>query len=195
LKVLLSGSFVEKKGLPYAFRALGRVKANADLKITVIGDDNGGNRSKQEKAAILSAVADGGLDSNTRFLGYQPYSVLMKEAYNHHLFLSPSVSASDGDTEGGAPVTIIEMAASGMPIVSSVHCDIPEVIKDGESGLLAPERDFDELAGKLSWLIENPDQWSAMVGAARKHIEIEFDSNIQGERLAGQYLSLLKRDT
>lgn len=191
LKVLLSGSFVEKKGLPFAFRALGQIKEEAHLEISVIGDDNGGERSKQEKATILAAVTDGGLDSHTRFLGYQPYSVLMKEAYNNHLFLSPSVSASNGDTEGGAPVTIIEMAASGMPIVSSFHCDIPEVIEDGKSGLLVPERDVDALADQLSWLIEHPDRWSAMVDAAREHIGKEFDSVIQGERLADQYRSLV----
>ncbi len=71
-------------------------------------------------------------------MGYQPHSTLFAEAYRHHIFLSPSVTASTGDTEGGAPVSLIEMAATGMLIVSTTHCDIPEVIKHGVTGLLAP---------------------------------------------------------
>ena len=191
LKVLLAGSFVEKKGLPYAFQALGRIKNKATLEITVIGDDNGQERSKQEKAAILDSIADSGLVSQTRLLGYQPYSVLLKEAEKNHLFLSPSVTAKDGDAEGGAPVSIIEMAASGMPVVSSFHCDIPEVLEDGRTGLLAKERDVDELESKLTWLIDNPGKWPEMGTAARKHIELEFDSIIQSERLGAQYRSLV----
>jgi len=74
-------------------------------------------------------------------LGFQPHAILFEEAYKNHIFLSPSVTALDGDTEGGAPVTIIEMAATGMPIISTKHCDIPEVIKDGVTGFLANERD------------------------------------------------------
>ena len=74
------------------------------------------------------------LQSKIRMLGFQPYSVLLEEAYTHHIFLSPSVTASDGDTEGGAPVTLIEMLATGMPIVSTTHCDIPEIICKGPEG-------------------------------------------------------------
>ena len=116
---------------------------------------------------------------------------LLEEAYKNHLFLSPSVTSRDGDTEGGAPVTVIEMAASGMPVVSSFHCDIPEVIEDGRTGLLAEERNVDELECKLTWLIDNPEKWSEMGAEAREHIEMEFDSVIQSERLATHYRSLV----
>src|SRR5690606_39794503 len=67
-------------------------------------------------------------------LGYQPWRALMDAAYRHHVFLSPSITASDGDTEGGAPVGLIEMAATGMPVISSRHADIPEVIEHGVGG-------------------------------------------------------------
>ena len=70
----------------------------------------------------------------------------MRRPTKHDVFLAPSVTASNGDTEGGAPVAIIEMAASGMPIVSTRHCDIPSVVLDGVTGLLAAERDSEGLA-------------------------------------------------
>ena len=96
------------------------------------------------------------LRSKVRLLGYQPFSVMLEEAYGHHIFLSPSVTASDGDTEGGAPVGIIEMTASGMPVISTTHCDIPEVIQNGVTGLLAEERDVEGLIDNVRAVYSRP---------------------------------------
>jgi colanic acid/amylovoran biosynthesis glycosyltransferase len=123
-------------------------------------------------------------------LGYQPHEKMISEAYQHHVFLSPSVTASDGDTEGGAPISIIEMAASGMPIVSSRHCDIPQVILDGRTGWLADEKDVDGLARHLRWLYENPEQWREYTDEGRQHIEANFDVRIQAAELGKIYMSL-----
>jgi colanic acid/amylovoran biosynthesis glycosyltransferase len=187
LRVLLCGSFREKKGFPYALDALARIKDEVPLEITVIGDEHGDERTRVEKRRILDAVARGGLGRCTRFLGYQPYETVMAEASRHHVFLSPSVTAADGDTEGGAPVTLIEMSASGMMIVSTTHCDIPGVVIDGVTGLLAPERDTDALVAHLRWVVAHPERWRAMQAAGREHMEAEFDARVQGERLAAIY--------
>lgn len=190
LRILLAGAFVEKKGMPLAIDALGRIKDKATLEITIVGDNNDQPRSAREKARILETIERNGLTARTRLLGFQPYSVLLDEAKRQHVFLSPSVTASDGDTEGGAPVSIIDMAATGMPVVSSRHCDIPEVLEDGVSGLLADENDIDQLERRLRWLIDHPERWHGMVEAARQHIETEFSATRQGQRLAGYYEAL-----
>jgi colanic acid/amylovoran biosynthesis glycosyltransferase len=103
------------------------------------------------------------------------------------VFLSPSVTASTGDTEGGAPVTILEMAATGMPVVSTTHCDIPGLFPATARRLLAEERDVEGLANHLRWLVEHPEDWIALVESTRTWIEQEFDANVQGERLADLY--------
>ena len=187
LRVLIVASFREKKGIPYAIEALARIQRFVDIEITIIGDASNEVRSQAEKQKILTLIARHGLNDKVRLLGYQPYTILFEEAYQHHIFLSPSVTASDGDTEGGAPVSLIDMAASGMPIVSSTHCDIPEIIQNGISGLLAPERDVDALADHLLWLTKYPDRWLPMVEAGRRHMEAEYDAQVQGQRLAGIY--------
>jgi colanic acid/amylovoran biosynthesis glycosyltransferase len=193
LRILMAASFVEKKGITYGLEALGRLQKEIPLEITIIGDasvSNPKNRQSQsqlEKEKILATIEKHQLGDKVRLLGYQPYSVFFREAYQHHIFLSPSVTASDGDTEGGAPVSIIEMAATGMPIVSTTHCDIPEVIKHQITGLLAPERDIDALVEHLRWYINNPTVWLSMLEAGRKHIETEYDSRIQGQKLAQIY--------
>ncbi|WP_186375949.1 glycosyltransferase, partial [Hyella patelloides] len=133
LRILIAASFVEKKGIPYAIEALGRIKDDVDLEITIIGDVSKSKpryrikRSQLEKQKILDLITKYKLNSKTKMLGYQSHDVFFQEAYKHHIFLSPSVIAEDGDTEGGAPVSIIETAASGMFVISTTHCDIPEV--------------------------------------------------------------------
>ena len=111
LRVLIAGSFREKKGIPYALEALGRLQQEIPLEITIIGDAS--ERGEAEKLQILDTIKTHNLWPKTRMLGYQPHAILLEEAYRHHIFLSPSVTASDGDTEGGLPVSIIEMAATG----------------------------------------------------------------------------------
>ncbi|MFK7803305.1 MAG: glycosyltransferase [Anaerolineae bacterium] len=193
-KVLLACTFTDKKGLPYGLEALGKLKKehNVDLEITMIGDANPSSEKQQkEKTRILKVIQDWGLQNCTRLLGYQPYQTMLDEAFKNHIFMSPSVTASDGDTEGGAPVSLIDMQATGMPIVSSLHCDIPEVVSDGKSGLLAPEKDVDMLTKHLHWFATHPERWVDFGTAGRKHIETEYNAVIQGQRLAKIYREVM----
>lgn len=192
LRVLIAGAFREKKGIPDALVALGNLKHRVAVEITIIGDAGSEPRGIREKQRILEAIGSCGLAPNVRLLGFQPHATLMAEAYRHHVFLSPSIHAEDGDSEGGAPVSIIEMAASGMPVVSTTHCDIPEVIGDNPAArLLAPERSVVGLVERLKWLVDHPGDWLPLQAAVRNWIESEFDMARQGVRLAALYQSLL----
>ena len=193
LRILIAASFREKKGIPYAIEALARLSNKIPLEITLIGDAHPEQRSQEEKRKILQTIERLGLQSKVRKLGYQPYQVLLEEAYKHHIFLSPSVTAEDGDTEGGAPVSIIEMMASGMPVISTFHCDIPEIIHHGVSGFLAAERDVEGLVTHIEWLMEHPDDWENMLDAGRKHVEAEYHARKQGEHLAQIYREIMCR--
>lgn len=187
LRVLIAASFREKKGIPYGLEALGRLQNEVPLEITIIGEATREERDQTEKWRILKTIEKHKLAPKIRMLGYQPHKVLMDEAYKHHVFLSPSVTASDGDTEGGAPVTIIEMAATGMPIISTTHCDIPEVIKHGITGLLAEERDVNGLFDHFRWLINQPEAWLEMLQSGRQYVASRYNVSIQGERLGSVY--------
>ena len=90
-----------------------------------------------------------------------------------------------------APVSIIEMAASGIPVISTAHCDIPSIVQHRVTGLLAAERDVDGLFDQLLWLIENRNEWCRLLTSARKHVESEFNASTQGDRLAGIYGRLI----
>jgi len=201
LRVLIAASFREKKGIPYAMAALGQIKEDIPLEVTVFGGvadvpllgglSKSVSGSEEEKERIMNAVDEWGLSDTVHFRGYQPHDVLMEAAYEHHVFLQPSVTAQNGDGEGGAPVTLIEMAASGMPIVSTRHCDIPSVVKHEENGLLAPERDPETLADHLRTLASTPERWTEMARAGRAHVEENYNAPTQGTRLAEHYREVL----
>jgi colanic acid/amylovoran biosynthesis glycosyltransferase len=191
LRVLMAAAFREKKGIPYALEALGHLQHRVPLEITIVGDATSTTRSQAEKQRILTTIENHQLESRVRMLGYQSHTTLFEQAYEHHIFLSPSVTAGDGDTEGGAPIAIIEMTATGMPIVSTKHCDIPGVVQPDLVNLLAEERDVDGLVRYIEWLIEHREQWPGILEAGRKHIEAEFDVRLQGQRLTGIYRNLV----
>jgi colanic acid/amylovoran/stewartan biosynthesis glycosyltransferase WcaL/AmsK/CpsK len=191
IRILVAGTFREKKGIPYAINAVGELrKKHFDVHLTIIGDSTGQKLEEEEKKKIFRAIDKYDLRSKVHLLGFQPQEMLMEQAYNHHIFLSPSVTASNGDTEGGAPVSIIEMVASGMPVISSRHCDIPEAIPENICGLLADERDVDGLVRQLEWLVEHTDQWEALTARGRKHIEENYNARLQGKWLEKIYESL-----
>lgn len=196
LRVLLAGSFREKKGFPFALEAVGRLKSQGlGVEVAIIGDASRDPRSHPEKRRIVETIRRWGLESCTKLLGYQPHAVLFEQAYRYHVFISPSVTARDGDTEGGAPVTIIEMMATGMPIVSTTHCDIPSIVIPGRTGLLSSERDVDGLEKNILWLVENPGAWEPLVREGRRHIEQEYNVSRQAERLSEIYRRVLCPDT
>lgn len=189
-KILVAATFSEKKGIPYAIEAVGLVKRRNPglaVRLTIIGDSRGFPADVEEKKKILSAISRFELEGSVDLLGFVPNAALRKHYYEHHIFLSPSVTAKNGDAEGGAPVSIIEASATGMPVVATTHCDIPEIVVDRVSGLLAPERDSLALARRLELLLTNPSRWPEFGRAGRRRIEMEYDAARQAGRLEQIY--------
>lgn len=195
LKILIAGSFREKKGIPYALEAMGIVRREYPaLRATVIGDAGRRAAEQREKEKILQVIQKYGLEGAVTLAGYQPHEQLIKEYYNHHVFLSPSVIAADGDTEGGAPVTIIEASLSGMPVISTNHCDIPYVVQDGTSGLLVPERDVPALAEAIRKIIADREMIPRLGRNGSASIMNKHSAETQALKLKGIYARLLHQD-
>jgi glycosyltransferase involved in cell wall biosynthesis len=90
----------------------------------------------------------------------------------------PSVTAVNGDCEG-LPTVVAEALATGVPIVSTLHGGIPEIVVNGVTGLLAPERDYEALADALSLLLADENLWQHFHQAALQHVEQHFDLKTQ----------------
>jgi colanic acid/amylovoran biosynthesis glycosyltransferase len=184
IRILMSCSLREKKGVRYALEALARCRNAPSWKLRVLGD--GPQREDlEERIRTLN------LQDRAVIEGYVPYQAHLEALHEADLFLSPSVTASDGDAEGGAPVALIEAQAAGLPVVASRHCDIPEVVQDGVTGLLVPERDVDGLAEAIQSLLSDPSRWAPLGRAGRDHVEQEFNVRRQVERTEKLYLELI----
>jgi len=176
IRVLIAGTFTEKKGIPFAVEAFCRVASRrSNLVLTIIGDARPREEELAIKREIDSTIERHRLSSRVRAMGFRAYSELIDQMYLNDILISPSVQALDGDNEGGAPVTLIEAAATGMPILSTRHCDIPSVVVDRKSGYLVTERNVDELESKLEFLISDPASWADLGREARKNIESHYD--------------------
>lgn len=190
IRVLVAGTFRQKKGIPIAIEALNRVSEQSDVpfQLDLVGDATQKPGDQEEKSAIEKALSRATYPVTRHgFVDHERLRQLMNEC---HLMLSPSITAYDGDCEGGAPVTLIEAAAVGTPIVSTTHCDIPGVVTHQETGWLAPERDVGALAHHLEEAFRTTDAWEKMALQARAHVEQRFDAVKQGKALEAIYRSL-----
>jgi colanic acid/amylovoran biosynthesis glycosyltransferase len=105
--------------------------------------------------------------------------------------VAASVTAADGDEEG-IPNVLKEAMASGLPVVGTRHAGIPELIDDGVSGFLVPERNEAALADALQRLALEPGRWASMGRAGRAKIEMEYDIDRLNDRLAGLLEHLIR---
>jgi len=190
IKILIASSFREKKGIPFGLRALAVLAKKYPIEISIIGDSDSDPRSHAEKDRILETIAQLKLEDVITLHGFRTHTELLNQAYKYHIFLAPSITAKDGDTEG-TPVAIMEMIATGMPVVSTRHSDIPEIIIDKQTGVLAGENNVQELADRIVWMIQNKENWPSMLLNARKHIENEFNQQMQANKLNEIYKHIL----
>jgi colanic acid/amylovoran biosynthesis glycosyltransferase len=189
LRLLMVGRFTEKKGMLYGLKAFAAFRNHGGQgELTIVGDAKTDHEAQQAyKQQMITVIETEGLQDSVDFRGLLSRDELRATYNRHHVLLAPSVHAGDGDDEGGAPVVLIEAAATGMPAVATYHCDIPEIVTDGETGLLASERDIDALTQALIRLWEQPSLLAAMGESARQRIEDEFEANRQARRLEALY--------
>jgi colanic acid/amylovoran biosynthesis glycosyltransferase len=182
--VLFVGRLVEKKGCEYLVRAMQLVqRAHPQCELTVIGDG-------PQRLSLETLARD--LSIRCQFRGTQPAEVIREALVKARIFCVPSLTASNGDSEGLGMV-FAEAQAMGVPVVSTMHGGIPEVVVHGLTGLLTPERDFQAIADALCVLLVDDDLWQQFHHAASKHIEQRFDLKAQTALLEEIYTETIMR--
>jgi colanic acid/amylovoran biosynthesis glycosyltransferase len=188
--IVFAGRFCEQKGVLYALQAFHELRREGrDVELRLIGNET--MTDGTYAARIYAYIRDHGLQDSVRLLGFLNHAECMEELQSGDLFLHPSVVDAVGRSEGGAPTAIIEAQALGMPVVSTTHCDIPNVTVPGQSALLVPERDTAALADALRTLVDDPGRWEAMGHAGRRHVEEHHEIDKLARGLEDTYFSLL----
>ena len=181
------GRMVEKKGFDDAIAGFANFQSQPDApsaSLTLIG--NGPMKRSLERQA-----AKAGLAEKIRFAGLIPIEQVAAELNAAHIFVLPSRTAADGDMEG-IPVAIMEAMAQGMPVLTTRHSGIPELVEHGVSGLLSAEGDRANLAANMASLAASPEQWPAMGSSGARRVRDEFDLNIWNGRLADRMRNLVE---
>lgn len=187
IRIASTGRLVEKKGLEYSIRAVAQLAKNHNIEYNIIGD--GPLRENFQQLIQELNVSD-----TVKLLGWKNQQELVEILNNSQIFIAPSVTAKDGDQD--APVnTLKEAMAMGLPVIGTQHGGIPELIEDGISGFLVPERDADAISQKLSYLIEHPQLWPQMGQSGRAYVEKHYDLHKLNDELVKIYQQLLDTDS
>ncbi|MHC4183902.1 MAG: glycosyltransferase [Planctomycetota bacterium] len=183
-QLLTVARLVEKKGVEFAIRAVAEVITNyPHIEYKIAGDGPLANN--------LQALIDRlNINDKVTILGFQRQDQVANLMKNADLFLAPSVTSQDGDIEG-IPVVIMEAMARGLPVLSTLHSGIPELVEDGKSGFLVQERDPMALAEKLTYLLQHQDLWSRMGAAGRDFIERNHNIDKLNDQLVQVFDQLL----
>lgn len=175
-RVLMVARLTEKKGVDTAIRAIARAREDEPaLTLRIIGE--GECRPDLEALARALDVEDA-----VELLGALPPERVRLELAACDLLVQPSVTAADGDREG-IPVALMEAMASGVPVIASRHSGIPELVVHGQTGLLAGERDSDELAEHIVSIVRDRSLRLGLSRRARVHVEESFNLVPQARRL------------
>lgn len=172
--ILSVGQLMERKGYIYLIRACQILKTRScDFCCRIVGE---GPLRKELEEEIHRL----GLDDEIELVGALPQEEVIQQYEQANIFALPAVLAESGDRDG-IPNVILEAMAMELPVVSTWHSGIPEVIEDGKNGLLVPPGDPSALADALAELLTHREAAQQMGCEGRRTVVDRFDpqKNIQ----------------
>ena len=183
-KILFVGRHIERKGICYLIEAAKYLPRDKfEIRIVGVGDLT---EKLKEQAAQVDALAPAGLrhdegeatrvelrhdegNAEIIFTGKLSPEALANEYRTANVFTLPAIVDSKGDTEG-LGVVLIEAMELGLPVVASNVGGIPDVVVDGVSGILVPEKDPQALASAYKRLAASPELQRQLLAGAQKRI-------------------------
>lgn len=179
IRILTVARFAEKKGLDDAIEAIDRVAMDYDIEWVIAGDG-------PLRETFEAEVRERGLTESVELLGWVTQEEVYERFDDAHLFLLPSKTAEDGNKEG-TPTVLLEAQAASVPVLSTTHAGIPEIVQDGETGILVPENEPDALTKALSRFLASPEDWSKMGEKGRTFVEERHSIEAVAEQLEQLY--------
>ena len=148
-----------------------------EIRLTIAGDGPLRDAVKREVDSL-------DLGNHVTLTGKLPHRDIISLFGQSHIYVQHSVTAPDGDQEG-LPVSITEALAIGLPVISTRHSGIPEVIRHGTTGLLVEEGDIEAMARHMIELSTQPDTWHRYSAAGRRLLESEFSMPVAMKSFRG----------
>ena len=177
---------VEMKGLSYGIEAIAQLLVNQpqlQLEYRIIGD--GVLKTKLERQ-----IKQLHLEKQVKLLGWQNCAEVQKIMAQADLVLAPSITSQAGDCEG-IPVCLMETMAQGIPAIASESGGIPELVEDGVTGYLVPEKSVAIVCDRLERLVNNSRLRQQMGQAGRDKVLKNYNIDLLCDRLVDTYQQLI----
>ncbi|AFZ04322.1 glycosyltransferase [Calothrix sp. PCC 6303] len=185
IKIVTVGRLIEKKGIEYAIKAIYQViQKYSNLEYLIIGDG-------EEREYLEKLINQLKLNNQIRLLGWRTQQEIIKILDESHICIAPSITAKDGNQD--APVnTLKEAMLTGLPVIGTNHGGIPELIEDGVSGFIVPERNESAIASSLEYLILHPEICFTMGKAGCEFVRSHYDIEKLNDELVEIYQQQIK---
>lgn len=175
-RILAVGRLVEKKGFQYLIDACGILASpGCEFECEIVG-------AGTLEGDLRARVARLGVEERVRLLGPLSQGEVIRHMQEATVIAAPCVLAGDGDRDG-LPTVLLEAMALGTPCVSTDVTGIPEILHDGETGLMAPQHDAAALAMALERLLNEQGLRERLARAARTLIEAKFNLHRNAARM------------
>ncbi len=191
VQYLMVATFTKKKGHRILIPAFANLlKQREHARLTIVGFGH-------LKEKIEQMVAEYDLQNSVEIIDTADhpdfFSLFVKNLHEKDIFVHPSLTTEEGDAEG-TPTVIMAASACGMPVISTQHAGIPEVVEDEATGWLVPEKDVDALTNRMVMLYDHPEIWNNIGSAGRAKMEKEFSRKALNNSLQKIYNSILEQE-
>jgi glycosyltransferase involved in cell wall biosynthesis len=180
--ILFAGRLVERKGVRYLVDAVKMLSLKMDVRLVIVGDG-------PEFQSLKEQVKQNGLEERIALAGRVSDKELEHYYQSCSVFVLPAVTDAKGDTEG-LGVVLIEALSYGRPVVASRAGGIVDIVKDGETGLLVPEKDPRALAVAIERILRDRNLASKLAEGGLKHVEKSFAWDSIVDTLSNLYARL-----
>ncbi|HRI59617.1 MAG TPA: glycosyltransferase family 4 protein [Saprospiraceae bacterium] len=188
LRLVQVATITEKKGYMDTLDAFNiALKRCPGMHLTIAGE----RYNPQLVSRMQQFIKTNDLEQHVTWLDFMPHGALPQLFSTADVFIHPSHYTETRDCEGG-PVSILEAQATGLPVISTNHFDIPSEVLHSVTGLLAPERDPAMLAQHIERFYSmQHDEYQQFSHHARRHVEQNFDVKNTAQKLHTIYAEIV----
>ncbi|TRZ77723.1 colanic acid biosynthesis glycosyltransferase WcaL [bacterium] len=180
VKFISLGRMVEKKGQIYLIKAFKKVlDSGINAELTIIGQGPLKNK-------LVGAIDKFGISAIVKFIDKLSNQEVVQTLMSHNIYVQPSLVSRNGDQEG-IPTAIMEACSCQLPIISTNHAGIPEIVQNNVSGILVPERDSEKLAEAMIRLAKDSELCKKFGANGKKIASDKYNVIKQNKKLEELY--------
>ena len=167
-RIIATGRLIEKKGFGVLVEAC-RLMAERgqDFECVIVGEG-------PDRASLVAQIAAANLQDSIRLAGALAQEDLIEEMQSASVSVLPCVVSESGDRDG-LPTVLLEAMALALPVVTTTVSGGPEIVADGETGLLCEPGNAGAIADALGQMLSEPDAARQMGVNGRRRAERLFD--------------------